>query len=401
MAVVRNGVFKMNFTNLKNFMDWMAAEHTPGNAVEVFVDGKQVFRYASGYSDLETQTPMTGDELFYIYSCSKITTVTAGLQLLEQGKILLGDPLYEYIPEFKEMYVKTPEGNLKKAQNSITIGDLFSMTAGFTYNFNTEGFKKAREISKGKMDTVETIRCIAADPICFEPGTRWQYSICHDVLAALISVISGQKFRDYVKDNIFEPLNMIESAYHQTEKILERMASQYTFVPDSGKVQDIVEAQKSGREKLGVFEKISKANKYILGEEYDSGGAGIITSLSDYNKLLVALANYGSGLTGERILSKHSVELLKTNRLTPELQKDFNWKQLAGCGYGLGVRTHISPAESGLISNAGEFGWGGAAGASAIIDTKANLAVFYVQHTLNPREEIYQPRLRNVVYSCL
>lgn len=131
------------------------------------------------------------------------------------------------------------------------------------------------------------------------------------------------------------------------------------------------------------------------------GGAGIITTVSDYEKLLAALANGGLGLNGERILSAYSIELLKTNRLTAELLKDYNWKAKVGCGYGLGVHTHMSPAESGLISNIGEFGWGGAAGASAIVDTKANLAVFYVQHTLNPREEYYQPRLRNVVYSCL
>ena len=391
----------MDFTNLKNFLDYMAAEHTPGNAVEVFLDGKQVFKYACGYSDLESQTPMTGEEMFNIYSCSKITTVTAGMQLLEQGQFLLGDPLYEYIPEFKDMYIKTPEGNLAEAQNPITIGDLFTMTAGFSYNFNTEGFKKARELTNGKMDTVETIKCVAADPILYEPGTHWRYSIGHDVLAALISVISGQKFRDYVKDNIFAPLNMMESVYHHTEETLAKTASQYTFVPVSGEVADIVEAQKSGNEKLGTFQKKDKGNHYILGEEYDSGGAGIITTVSDYEKLLAALANQGMGLNGERILSPYSIELLKTNRLTPELLKDYNWKAKVGCGYGLGVHTHMSPAESGLICNIGEFGWGGAAGASAIIDTQANLAVFYVQHTLNPREEFYQPRLRNVVYSCL
>lgn len=391
----------MNFTNLKNFLDYMAAEHTPGNAVEVYIDGRQVFRYASGYSDLESETLMTGNEMFQIFSCSKIATVTAGLQLLEQGKFLLNDPLYEYIPEFKEMYIKTSEGTLKKAANSITIGDLFTMTAGFSYNFATEGFKKARELTKGRMDTVETIKCIASDPILFEPGTRWQYSICHDVLAALISVISGKKFRHYVKEYIFDPLNMTESVYHHTEETLARTASQYTFVPITGEVMDMVEAQKNGKEMRGTFQKMGKVNHYTLGEEYDSGGAGIISTMSDYEKLLVALANYGIGLTGEQILSRNSVELLKTNRLTPELRKDFNWKQLVGCGYGLGVRTHISPAESGLLCNVGEFGWGGAAGASAIVDTQANLAVFYVQHTRNPREAFYQPRLRNVVYSCL
>ena len=391
----------MDFTNLKNFLDYMAVERTPGNAVEVYLNGKSVFRYACGYSDLESRTPLTGDEMFNIYSCSKVTTVTAGAQLLEQGKFLLGDPLYEYIPEFKEMYIKNSEGDLIKAQNPITVGDLFSMTAGFTYDLNSPGYQKARELTNGKMDTVETIKCVASDPLSFEPGTHWQYSICHDVLAALISVISGRKFRDYVKENIFEPLNMMESVYHHTEETLSKTASQYCFVPSEGEEVDVVEAQKYGNAKDGTFRNEGKTVRHILGEEYDSGGAGITTTVSDYAKLMAALANYGMGLTGERILSKYTVDLMRTNRLTPEQQKDFNAKQLVGCGYGLGVRTHTVPMKSGLICNLGEFGWGGAAGATVIVDPRINLGVFYAQHTLNPREEYYQPRLRNVVYSCL
>lgn len=391
----------MDFTNLKKFLDDMATERTPGNAVEVYLNGKSVFRYACGYSDLESKAPLTGNEMYNIYSCSKVTTVTAGAQLLEQGKILLGDPLYEYIPEFKEMYVKTPEGNLVKAKNPITVGDLFSMTAGFTYNLNSTGYQKAKELTNGRMDTVEVIKCVASDPLSFEPGAHWQYSICHDVLAALISVVSGKKFRDYVNDNIFAPLDMTESVYHHTEETLAKTASQYTFVPDNGVEADAVEAQKYGNAKDGVFRNVGKNNGFILGEEYDSGGAGVITTVSDYAKLMAALANYGMGLTGERILSKYTVDLMRTNRLTPEQQKDFNWKQLVGCGYGLGVRTHTTPEISGLICNLGEFGWGGAAGATAIVDPAINLGVFYAQHTLNPREEYYQPRLRNVVYSCL
>lgn len=391
----------MDFTNLKKFMDHMAAERTPGNAVEVYLGGKKVFQYFAGYADLENQISLTGEEMYNIYSCSKITTVTAGTQLLECGKILLGDPLYEYIPEFRHMYVKTPDGGVREAQNPITIGDLFTMTAGFTYDMNSAGFQKARQVTEGKMDTVETIRCVAADPLAFEPGTHWQYSICHDVLAALVSVVSGQKFRDYVRENIFEPLDMTESFYHHTPEVLDRMAQQYSFVPENNENFDIVEAQKFGSGNKGYFKNVGKSVSHILGEEYDSGGAGIITSVSDYAKLMAALAGYGKGLTGERILSPYSVDLMRNNRLTPELLKDFNWKQLAGCGYGLGVRTHIDPAKSGVISNLGEFGWGGAAGATAIIDPETTLGVFYVQHALNPREEYYQPRLRNVVYSCL
>lgn len=379
----------------------MAAERTVGNAIEVYLKGEKVFEYFTGYSDLENKIPLNGDEMYNIYSCSKVTTVTAGTQLLERGKILLSDPLYDYIPEFKEMYVKTPEGELKKAVKPITIGDLFSMTAGFSYNLKSEGFKKAAEVTEGKMDTVETIRCAAADPLCFEPGSHWQYSICHDVLAAVVSVVSGQKFRDYVKENIFNPLDMTESVYHHTDETLKRTAQQYSFVAVGNENMDIVEAQKRGNSKVGYFKNVGKDVSHILGEEYDSGGAGIITTVSDYAKLMAALAGFGMGLTGERILSPYSVNLMRTNRLSEELLKDFNWRQLRGCGYGLGVRTHINPAKSGVISSLGEFGWGGAAGATAIIDPEIGLGVFYAQHTLNPREEYYQPRLRNVVYSCL
>lgn len=101
-------------------MDHMARNRTPGNAVAVYLGKEKVFQYESGYADLENQKTLTGNELYNIYSCSKITTVTAGVQLLEKGLYLLSDPLYEYIPEFREMYIKTAEG-LKKAENPITV----------------------------------------------------------------------------------------------------------------------------------------------------------------------------------------------------------------------------------------------------------------------------------------
>lgn len=379
----------------------MAAERTPSNAVAVYKDGKEVFRYASGLADIRKKKPLTGDEHVYIYSCSKIATVTAGLQLLEQGKILLSDPLYEYIPEFKEMYVQDLNGEVVRAKNLITIGNLFSMTAGLAYDMNSAGFQQAQKVTNGKCDTVETIKCIAKDPLLYEPGTHWRYSLGHDVLAAVISVVSGKKFRDYMKENIFDPLQMNKTVYHLNDEIAANMAPQYTFVPTAGEVTDYVEAQKSGKGNEGKFKDVGLENCYILGDEYDSGGAGIITTMDDYVKLMEALANFGKGLNGERILSRYTVDLMRTNSLTNEQMKDFDWKQMLGYGYGLGVRTHINRAISGMNSSLGEFGWGGAAGAAAIIDPTEHLAVFYVQHTLNPREEFYQPRLKNVVYSCL
>lgn len=374
----------MNFAYLKNFMDTMADKRTPGNAIQIYYKGNKVYQYAAGYADLERQIPLSGEEYFNIYSCSKIATVTAALQLLEQGKFLLSDPLYEYIPEYRTMYVKLPSGELKKAKNFITIGQLFQMTAGFNYNTNAPAFAKARAITAGKMDTVTVIKSLAQEPLSFEPGTHWQYSLCHDVLAGLVSVIAGKPFREYMKESIFVPLEMKDCVYHHTKAIISRMASMYTYM---------------GEQKF--LKKMEKSISHVFGEEYDSGGAGITTTLTDYMKLIAALANFGLGLNGERILSKGAVELMRTNCLNAEQMKDFNWSQYRGYGYGLGVRTMIDKARSGSLGSVGEFGWCGAAGSMVLIDPEQELAVFYVQHCLNPREEYYMPRLRNVIYACL
>lgn len=393
----------MNFKNLEELMNQFVSKgYAPGNTMKVYLDNRLVFDYSCGYSDIDKKLKMTGDEYFNLYSCSKIATVTAALQLLEKGTISLNDPLYEYIPEYKSMYIKTDNGEVIKAKNDIKIINLFNMTAGFTYNINTDGIKKAQELSHGKMDTVVVARCIASDPLSFEPGEKFQYSICHDVLAGLVSIVSGKKFRDYVKENIFDPLDMNSSVYHLTDEIENRMATQYQYEPENGGgTDDIVETQISGNEKMGTYKDVGLKNTLVLGDEYDSGGAGIISTVSDYVKLAAALSNYGLGFTGERILSPSTVDLMRTNTLNENQIKTFNWKQLAGYGYGLGVRTMVDRVKGNSLSNIGEFGWGGAAGASVYIDPKIGLAAVYAKHTLNPREEYYQPLVRNVLYSCL
>ena len=393
----------MNYDKLKNLMEYFVEEnYAPGNTIKVYLGKNKVFDYSCGYSDINKKIKMTGDEYFNLYSCSKISTVTAALQLVEKGIIMLNDPLYEYIPEYRDMYVKTSSGDIVKATKDIKVLNLFNMTAGLTYNVDTNGINKAREITQGKMDTDKVVRCIASDPLSFEPGEKFQYSLCHDVLAGLVSIVTGQKFRDYVKQNIFDPLEMYSSTYHLTSKVEKNMAAQYRFVTDSSHAQlDIVSAQKYGNDKNGTFVDVGIKNGHVLGDEYDSGGAGIISDVADYVKLAAALANYGQGLTGERILSPSTVDLMRTNTLDEKQIKTFNWKQLEGYGYGLGVRTMTDRVKGSSLSNIGEFGWGGAAGASVYIDPQIGLAAVYAKHTLNPREEYYQPRIRNVLYSCL
>ena len=345
-------------------------------------------------SDLEKKIKKTGEEQLYIYSCSKVATVTAALQLYEQGKFLLSDPLYEYLPEFKKMYVKDGD-RIKAAENPITIRDLFTMTAGLSYATNTPAFEKARKLTDGKMDTRTVIKCLAEEPLLFEPGARWNYSLCHDVLAVLAEVVSGMRFSEYMKKHIFEPLDMNNSYYHTPNDVI--ISPQYIYEIQDTK--NIVELQQK-EHTIGVVKR-AYGNELVFGENYDSGGAGIITTVDDYAKFAAALANSGTGLNNNRILSSATVKLMKTNQLNEAQRKTMNWRRLRGYGYGLGVRTLIDKAESGSNSSIGEIGWGGAAGATIIADTEEKVALFYAHHMLNPQEEYYQPRLRNVLYSCL
>ena len=384
----------MNFEYMKNFMDSLTEWIVPGNSVLIYKDGKKVFEYSSGYSDLEKKIKKTGEEQLYIYSCSKVATVTAALQLYEQGKFLLSDPLYEYLPEFKKMYVKDGD-RIKAAENPITIRDLFTMTAGLSYATNTPAFEKARKLTDGKMDTRTVIKCLAEEPLLFEPGARWNYSLCHDVLAVLAEVVSGMRFSEYMKKYIFEPLDMNNSYYHTPNDVI--ISPQYIYEIQDTK--NIVELQQK-EHTIGVVKR-AYGNELVFGENYDSGGAGIITTVDDYAKFAAALANSGTGLNNNRILSSATVKLMKTNQLNEAQRKTMNWRRLRGYGYGLGVRTLIDKAESGSNSSIGEIGWGGAAGATIIADTEEKVALFYAHHMLNPQEEYYQPRLRNVLYSCL
>ncbi len=389
----------MDFAIMKEFMDRLTAWRIPGNSIRIYKGKEEVFSYSSGYSDLEQKIPMNGTEHLNIYSCSKVATVTAALQLFERGYFLMNDPISEFLPAFKTMYIDRGNGETVKAENPITMKHLFTMTSGLTYNMQTKAFDKAREQTGGKMDTLTVLNCIAEEPISFEPGTAWQYSLSHDVLAGVVEVISGKKFSTYMKENIFEPLEMHDTCYHNAG-VQDKMAEQYQFV-DSEET-DLVKLQMSGSSREGgTVINIGKGNMFEFGPDYDSGGAGITTTVPDYSKFACALGNWGEGANGERILSKSTVELLRTNQLTEDIRKPFANNQYIGYGYGLGVRTMLDKAEGGSSGNLKEFGWGGAAGATVTIDPDSGFSLFYAHHMMNPQETYYQPRLRNVLYTCM
>ena len=376
----------MDFSELKRFLDSLPEMGIPGVDMTVYQAHRSIFRHSAGFRDREAEAPVRRDETYFAYSCTKPLTVVCALQLFEKGAFLMSDPLGEYLPEYRNLKVHETDaqGRVRErpAKREIRMGDLFTMTAGLDYNLKTPEINRAVAATNGRAPTREIARAIAAGGLCFDPGAHWQYSLCLDVLAAAVEVISGMRFETYMKKNLFEPLGMTMSSLHLTPAQAERLAAQYR------------------RDERGVA-RIDAECAYVLGPDYDSGGAGLVTTVNDYIRFSDALACGGVGLTGERILSPAAIELMRENHLTPAQMTDFNWPQMVGYGYGLGVRTLVSRAAGGALSPLGEFGWGGVAGAYTLIDPERQLSVYFAEHMLNSYEPYVHPRLRNLLYAAL
>ena len=385
------------FSNLKSCLHHIIEDYcVPGVDCIVYQNHVQVFRHIVGLSDLESQKPMTGNELYYIFSMTKMLTCTAALQLWEQGKYDMDDPVSKYLPEYAHMQI-SPNGfdagigaqvarggslgsekEIKTdnyAKTQITIRHLFTMTAGLDYNLRAEGITKA--IADGKITTLDIVKAISETVLGFEPGTRYRYSLCHDVLAGLVEVWSGQTFGEYLRENITAPLGMHDTTFHMPEDF-ERMAAMYIY------------------DDPHTVRRLPLSCVFALTAQYESGGAGLISSPEDYAIFADALACGGMGKNGARILRAATIDLMRTNQLSTTQLEDFRLIR-KGYGYGLGVRTHMCPTDSESLSPVGEFGWDGAAGAFSLVDPEHRLSLVFFQHVHN-WDRIYQKELTNALY---
>ena len=329
----------------------------------VYKDGQRVLRYVGGYADPDKKIPIRGKEKYHIYSCSKLITCVAAMQLWEKGLFSLEDELADYMPAFKEMFVKTEDG-IRKAKNAIKIQDLFQMTSGMSYSMTSPALVEYLQIPGNPCPTVETVNVLAKTPLEFEPGEGWKYSLSHDVLAALVEILSGEKFEVYVKKHIFDPLGMENSTFLHPIEDWEGFARQYQYDKETGQY-------------IPLWKK-----PYCMGPAYASGGAGCVSTVDDYIKFLEALR------IGDVILKKETITLMATDRLTGNQCTMYPGRKNR-MGYGLGMRTpRLDPTRT-------EFGWGGAAGAYASVDPVNNMTIFYAQHVIaspnrSLREWIYR-----------
>lgn len=393
----------MDFSRLDEYMDRIVSEYdVPGADCIIYKGHEMVYRKYVGMRDRENAIPMDGSELYMIFSMTKMLTCVSALQLMEKGKFLLSDPVSKFLPEYARMRISSEENDSSNASdittggsmgesanvssdgyalNTITMRDLFTMSAGLDYDIGAVAIKEY--IAQGKTSTRELVEAISKTVLGFEPGTRYRYSLCHDVIGAVIEVISGQKLGDYMYENIFAPLGMKNTFFGipKDEERRSRLAALYRY-DENRKAQ-----------------RVDVTCPYNLSDDYQSGGAGLASCTEDYAIFLDAMANMGTAKNGYRLISPASVKLMSTNHLKDKQYDDFQ-NVRKGYGYGLGVRTHMDRSISGSLSSYGEFGWDGAAGAYALADPEKQLAISYFQHVHNWDIRL-QNELRNIVYACI
>ena len=311
----------------------------------IYRKGECIFRYQSGYSDVERTRPINGSERYNIYSCSKPITCCAALQLVERGVIGLDTPVYEYLSEFRNVK-KRSGGVLEDVKTPMTVRHLFTMSGGLTYNVLSDNIRRGQQETHGTMPTREAMKYLACDPLAFEPGERYEYSLCHDVLAAVVEAASGMRYGEYVKKNIFEPLGMTRTTFLLPDEKLCEVAAQYRYNAETQKFDSVG----------------PQIQYYKIGSEYESGGAGCVSTVEDYIRFL-------EGWRTGKVIRPETLDLM----LTPQVNGG-NPNEYA---YGLGVRC---PSAGSSFQ---DFGWDGAAGSFLAVFPKAEVSFFYAQHVLN------------------
>ncbi|MDR2933500.1 MAG: beta-lactamase family protein [Oscillospiraceae bacterium] len=397
----------MGFEKLADFLDSLASTYRlPSCDCIVYHKHEQVFRRMCGYSDKEKKTPVSPKDLYWLFSATKVVTATAVMRLVEQGKLSLADEVSRYLPEYADVMVRdnfrydanlmhngmvsretlTLGGELKlrAPASAMTIEDLLTMSGGLGYDMETPAIKDVLTATNGKAGTREIVRAIAKTPLDFDPGTHFQYSLCHDVLAAVVEVVSGMTYGEFLEKELFGPLGMEDMGFKMKPEQLARLSALYTC-----------------NQMTWEHEYTGTGSPYRRYENYESGGGGLFGKTDSYVKLLDALCNDGMSKDGYRVLKPETIENMRTNRMTGSRAEDFLCMRRYGYGYGLGVRTMVDNSKA--KSPIGEFGWDSAGGAFALVDTKNSLAVFYAQHVLSFRPGYYviHPTVRDLTYEAL
>ncbi len=363
-------------------------QRLPGAVVLIARHGKLALFESLGALDPALGTPMVRDAIFRIYSMTKPIVSVAAMMLMEQGKLLLSDPVSKYLPEYAAQNVATLVDDavrLCAVQQPATIQDLLRHTAGLTYEFMGSSSVQRQyaqsRIGSRSRSNAEFSHVMAGLPLMFEPGSHWEYGRATDVLGRVLEVASGQTLGAYLQAQIFKPLGMIDTGFSVPAQDQHRIAEPFARDPDGGLQMRVIDVQEV--------------------PAMESGGGGLASTATDYARFLQFMLNRGE-LDGVRLLGPRTVDFMTADHLGDIPVNGGASRALLprGHGFGLGFAVRKELGVAPVPGSVGSYFWGGMAGTTFFVDPAEDLFACLMLQAPNQRE-YYRMLFRDLVYATL
>lgn len=371
----------------------------PGAVTLVARRGEVAWVRAQGLMDVERNKPARRDTVYRIYSMTKPVTSIAMMQLYEQGRFLLNDPVHKYIPSWKNLRVFQggiyPNFQSVPASTTMTIRDLFTHMSGLTYGFlyqsNVDAAYRTLKLDGSKNLTLDKlVEELARLPLEFSPGTAWNYSASTDVLGYLVQLLADKPLDDYFQEHIFDPLGMSETGFQVRDDQVDRFAACYLYQPGDGM----------------ALQEDPETSRYRRKPGFLSGGAGLVSTVDDYYRFAQALCQ-GGEFRGQRIIGRKTLEFMRSNHLPgnqdlPGLTiGSFSETSYEGNGFGLGFSVKTDVAKSHTNGSVGEFGWGGLASTNFFVDPVEDMVMVFLTQLIPSSSYPIREELRALVNGAL
>ncbi len=363
-----------------------------GGSILILKDGAEAFYHQDGLAS--EGKPVARDTIFRLFSMTKPITAAAVMVLLERGEIDLYEPVSKFLPGFKRQRVQDGD-SLVPAARDVTLCDLLSMTSGLVYGGADAAGRAAisvfaevdrRLLGDNPVSTVDVANMLGQCPLAFQPGTSWQYGTSADVLGAVVEVVSGKRYGDFLRDEIFTPLGMRDTGFYVPDGKRERLAEAYAYDGERRLVPFT-------RNHLGIITAMDRD------PAYESAGGGLVSTMDDSARFTAMLIN-GGELDGARVLQPRTVRYMTGGRLNEAQQRAFgNWFGLEGYSYGSLMRVLTDGGRHGGLTSPGEYGWDGWLGAYFANCPAERLTFLFMMQRTDAGTVNLTRKLRNIVFA--
>jgi CubicO group peptidase (beta-lactamase class C family) len=356
----------------------------PGVSMLIARHGKIAYRQSVGA--LRPGGPaMTDDAIFRIYSMTKPIVSVAAMMLVEEGRLLITDPVSKYIPAFANAKVGIVNGDrlgLAPLKRPITVQDLMRHTSGLTYGFTgvspVQKLTRAANVVNSNQTLAENVDAMAALPLMHQPGEVWEYSLSTDVLGRVVEIVEGASLGEVLRARLFGPLDMVDTAFFTPEAKFARRADPFSF--------DFMTA-------AGI-----DARDVMTPPKFESGGGGLMSTLGDYSRFAAMLSG-GGALDGVRILSPQTLAFMASDHLDAKVDRS-HFLLWPGHGFGLGFAVRTDPGKAPTAGSVGEFFWGGMMGTAFWVSPRDSLFAVIMVQTPEYRE-YFRMLFRNLVTAAI